>query len=174
MPSFRLMGDSTELYLIRHGLAGEAGAAADEMLRPLTALGRKRTRAVAKRLHGLRVHFDLLLSSPLLRAQQTAALFERAGLCEQLEESPLLAPGGDFRQWLGWLAKWRRRAGHRRLGLVGHMPALGAWAETLIFGEATQSLVLKKAGVVGLSLPQEGSPVGRCSLFLFTAPRYLL
>src|SRR5208282_148811 len=112
--SFRVMADSTELYLIRHGLAGEAGPAGDE-LRPLTAVGQKRTRAVAKRLQMLHVHFDLLLSSPLLRARQTAALLERAGLCEHVEESTLLAPGGDFQQWLGWLARWRRRGSHRRL-----------------------------------------------------------
>ncbi len=174
MPSFAAMAALSELYFIRHGLAGEASPTGDDALRPLTAAGRKRTRAVARRLRALDVHFDVLLSSPLVRAWQTAALFERAGLCKRLEASPLLAPGGDFQQWLRWLARWRRRPGQRRFGLVGHMPALAVWAETLLWGEARHSLVVKKAGVLGLTLPPTGSPLGRCSLFLLTSPRYLL
>jgi len=54
------------------------------------------------------------------------------------------------------------------------MPDLAAWAETLLFGEAHGRLVLKKAGILGLTLPAAGSPLGRCSLFLLTPPRLLL
>lgn len=173
MPSLRFVA-STELYLIRHGLAGDATTGSDDGRRPLTSAGRRRTRAVAKRLGEVGLHVQLLLSSPLVRAWQTAELLQHQGLCDRLEESTLLAPGGDFREWLAWFSRWRRRAAHQRLGLVGHMPALGAWAETLVWGEANQRIVLKKAGVVGLTLPSRGSPVGRSLLFLLAGPRYLI
>lgn len=165
---------ATELYLVRHGLAGQSNPGRDDRLRPLTGAGRRRTQAVAKRLRALGMHFDTLLSSPLLRARETAELLQQAGLCKRLEESELLAPGGDFQRWLGWLGKWRGATGHRRLALVGHMPGLAEWAETLLAGRAQGRLVLKKAGVVGLTLPARGSPVGRSVLFLLTPPKYLL
>jgi len=164
----------TEIYLVRHGLAGEADPAREDRLRPLTRPGRQRTRAVAKRLVALDLTCDALLSSPLLRARQTAELLQRAGLCKRVQESDVLAPGGDFEAWLRWLQRWRGGSGHHRLALVGHMPALAGWAEMLLFGQAQQRLVLKKAGVLGLTLPARGSPVGRCTLFLLSAPKYLL
>ena len=173
MPSFGAMA-SVDIFLVRHGLAGEPTPGQNDNLRPLTRAGRQRTREVAKRLDRLGVGFDLLLASPLVRAQQTAELLQDLGLCKRLETSALLSPGGDFRAWVKWLGHWRRAPGHRRLGLVGHMPDLGAWAEELLWGEARQRLVLKKAGVVGLTLPSRGNPVGRCSLFLLSPPRYLL
>ena len=173
VPSLGAMA-ATELYLIRHGLAGEPTASRDDGLRPLTRTGRKRTGAVAKRLGALGLHLDLLSSSPLVRAWETAEILQRSGLCQRLVESTFLAPGGDFQDWLRWLARWRRRSGNHRLGVVGHMPGLGAWAETLVWGTAKQRLVLKKAGLVGLSLPPRGSPVGRCPLFLLLPPRYLV
>jgi phosphohistidine phosphatase len=162
-----------ELYLVRHGLAGRAVPSRDDRLRPLTRSGVRRTRAVASRLLALGIHFDSALSSPLLRARQTADLLYRVGLCPRPEESAYLAPGGNLESWLRWLRTWRRR-GHTRLALVGHMPDLGIWAERLLCGEARDRLVLKKAGVSGLTLPSRGSPVGKSSLFLLVPPRYLL
>lgn len=164
---------SVDLYLVRHGLAGEADPSRDDRRRPLTGAGVRRTRAVARRLLALGLRFDLLLTSPLRRAQQTADLLHAAGLAERPKESKYLAPGGDFEGWVSWFEAWRGR-GHDRLGLVGHMPGLGAWAEMLLFGEARERLVLKKAGVIGLTLPSRGSPVGRSSLFLLVPPRYLV
>jgi phosphohistidine phosphatase len=128
---------------------------------------------VAKRLRALGLHFDELLSSPLRRARQTADLLHSVGLCARPTESKYLAPGGDFDAWVRWLKRWRRH-GHARLALVGHMPDLGEWAERLVVGEVRQRWVLKKAGVLGLTLPAAGTPVGRCSLFLLVPPRYLV
>lgn len=162
-----------ELYLVRHGLAGVADASRDDRLRPLTAAGRKRTRAVARRLREAGIRFDAVLSSPLVRARQTADILHAEQLGPRPTESPHLAPGGSFEAWLRWLRDFRR-PGKRRLALVGHMPDLAAWGERLAFGEARERLVLKKAGVLGLTLPSSGSPVGRSLLFLLTPPRFLV
>ena len=164
---------SVELYLVRHGLAGQARPSHDDGRRPLTAAGVRRTQAVARRLRALGLRFDLLLTSPLVRARQTADLLHKAGLGDRPKPSKYLAPGGDFEGFLKWLEAWRRH-GQRRLALVGHMPALGDWAEMFLFGEAGQRLVLKKAGVLGLTLPSRGSPVARSSLFHLIPPRYLV
>jgi phosphohistidine phosphatase len=119
--------------------------------------------------------FDLILTSPLVRARETAAILKDAGLGSQVEEFPSLAPDGDIHVWISWLEKRRKNAySDRRLALVGHQPDLGNWAEALVWGDAQEKLVLKKAGVIGLNIPATGMPVGQSELFLLTSPKWLL
>lgn len=162
-----------ELYLIRHGLAGEHGSYANDDDRPLTEEGAGKTQLMAERLRELDLHVDLMLTSPLVRARQTAEILSRAGFSKHLEESSDLAPKGKFNDWLLWFDQWRQSPGSR-LALVGHEPALSTWAEQLVWGSVKHHLVLKKAGVVGLLLPQTGSPVGSSELFWLTPPRFLV
>lgn len=163
----------TQLYLIRHGLAGDFGDYADDNLRPLTKEGQEKTRQVARRLSQLHLRFDLIVTSPLVRAKQTADILLEMGLATHLEESRDLAPGGRFEDWLTWLADWQQ-SNQPTLALVGHEPTLSHWAEHLIWGDATGRLVLKKAGVIGLTVPESGNPVGNSELFWLTPPRLLL
>lgn len=163
----------TELYIIRHGLAGEHGSYANDNERPLTEEGQRKTQKIAKRLHDLGLRFDLILTSPLVRAQQTAEILQVAKLSKTLEESAYLAPGGDFDGWLDWYDQWRRSP-DQVLAIVGHEPDLSRWAELLVWGKSEQRFVLKKAGVIGLLLPEAGSPVGKSELFWLTPPKFLL
>ncbi|WP_416672734.1 phosphohistidine phosphatase SixA [Egbenema bharatensis] len=162
-----------ELYLIRHGIATERGTYANDDERPLTDAGIRKTKRVAKRLYELDIRFDLILTSPLVRARQTAEILQTLGLSKHLEPSPYLAPAGSFTDWLNWLESWRSNGG-TQLAIVGHEPDLGEWAEQLVWGEPKQRLVVKKAGVMGILIPQTGNPVGRSELFWLTPPRLLL
>lgn len=161
-----------ELYLIRHGLAGESGTYTNDDERPLTEDGKKKTCLVAKRLMDLGLQFDLILTSPLTRARQTADILLETGLSTQLQEASYLA-SGTITPWLDWLADWTP-GNQQRLALVGHEPSLSTWAELLAWGEVKGAVELKKAGVIGLSLPETGSPIGRSTLFWLTPPRFLL
>ncbi len=164
-----------ELYLIRHGIAVERLIDTKDEERSLTEIGRQKTRKVAQRLDELGLRFDLILTSPLVRSRQTAEILYSFGLSSQMEESTSLAPDGDIYTWLGWLEQWRQvTSGSLVLALVGHEPALGEWAEILVWGEARSGLVLKKAGIIGLTLPEAGSAVGRSQLFWLTPPKFLL
>lgn len=164
--------ESTQLYLIRHGIAAERGTYPKDGDRPLTEAGQHKTTKVAERLYELGLRFDLILTSPLVRARQTAEILQSVGLSDRLEESDDLAPAGDFNHWLTWFNQWQ--SGGTQLALVGHQPDLGDWAETLIWGESRRQIVLKKAGVVGLLLPQAETPVGQSQLFWLTPPKFLL
>jgi phosphohistidine phosphatase len=164
-----------ELYLIRHGIAAERETYANDEERPLTDKGRKKTEKVAKQLrkHGLR--FDLILSSPLVRARETATILQDAGLSSQVEEFTNLAPDGDIHAWVSWLEeRWENGTANKCLALVGHQPDLGNWAETLVCGTTQEKFVLKKAGVIGLNLPEAKMPIGQSELFLLTSPKWLL
>lgn len=63
-----------ELYLLRHGIAEDGHAAQPDHLRSLTPEGERRLRVVLKRAAGAEVAPTLILSSPYLRAKQTAAI----------------------------------------------------------------------------------------------------
>ncbi len=162
-----------ELYLIRHGIATEPGIEHNDEERSLTDQGSQKTRKVSQRLYELGLRFDVILTSPLVRSRQTAEILRSSGLSSQLEESTYLAPDGDIHPWLGWLEQQQHRT-DTSLALVGHQPNLGEWAEILVWGEARAVLVLKKAGLIGLLLPDTGSPLGRSQLFWLTPPKFLL
>jgi phosphohistidine phosphatase len=161
-----------DLYLIRHGLAGQHGDYANDDERPLTDEGKQKTRQVAKRLHELELRFDLILTSPLVRATQTAEILQSSKLSKKLEITDFLAPGGNIHDWLGWLDTWK--APDKTLSLVGHEPDLSAWAEQLIWGDVRGKFILKKAGAIGLLLPNADKPIGNSQLFWLSPPRLLL
>ncbi len=160
------------LYLIRHGLAGQHGDYEDDTQRSLTDEGKRKTRQVAKRLHELGIQFDLILTSPLVRARQTAEILKDVGLGKQLEEAAYLAPGGNLQTWLDWLEGWKDA--DKSLALVGHEPALSTWAELLLWGETRGNIVLKKAGTIGLTVPVSETAIAHCQLFWLTPPKFML
>ena len=161
------------LYLIRHGQAEDLSAASHDSERALTAAGVKELRRVARRLVELGIRFDHTATSPLLRARQTAEVLLAEGVTPAIEEEEFLAGQGtldDLRAWIG-----RRRRQHAgTVAVVGHQPDLGAWAETLLCGEARGRIQLKKAGLVALELPAAGAGAGSCRLVWMTSPKLLL
>jgi phosphohistidine phosphatase len=181
-----------ELYLIRHGIAQERKPDFQDEERELTAEGREKTRKVAKRLHSLGLHFELILTSPLVRSRQTAEILRSCGLSSQIKEFSCLAPNGNIQTWLEWLEQRQMlSSADIQLAMVGHQPDLAQWASILVWGGCTDlldvskdsntrpdrppALVLKKAGIIGLKLPDTGSPVVGCSqLFWLTPPKFLL
>ncbi|KKD37993.1 MAG: phosphohistidine phosphatase SixA [Limnoraphis robusta] len=163
----------THLYLIRHGIAAERELYETDEERPLTKEGDRKTRKVAEKLLELNLKFDIVLSSPLLRACQTADILKSVGLTDRVEEFPPLAPEGEINFWLDWYRNWSQTLGES-LALVGHEPDLGNWAEVLIWGDVRGGLIVKKAGVIGISLPETGSLVGNSQLFWLSPPKFLL
>lgn len=164
---------SIEVYFIRHGIAAERGTYANDEERPLTPEGDRKTRQIAQRLTELSLAVDLILTSPLIRAHQTAEILRNHRLSETVEEFAALSPDGSFHSWLTWLDEWRQSA-RQGLALVGHQPDLGDWAEQLIWGESRGRLILKKAGIIGVKVPKTGNPVASSELFWLTPPRFLL
>jgi len=150
-----------DLYIIRHAEAVSRGTAdvnADED-RPLTDHGHAQARALSVALQKRKVRLDVLLTSPLLRARQTAedlldAWPDPKPELHQLDElAPEVKPSK--------LARELRKLGKESIGLVGHMPDLAAHAAWLI-GSRKAQLDLEKAGVARLVCaepPDKGSGV---------------
>ncbi len=139
-----------KLYVMRHGTAEDDSPSGQDFDRALTAKGRERVREVAKKLADADEAPLLVLSSPLVRAVQTA---EVVALTTELSASDgtveirrELAPGGDH---LACVEKHHAK-GQKRLMVVGHEPDLSAFVTTLL-GEP-MPMAMQKAMVVGLML----------------------
>jgi phosphohistidine phosphatase len=159
------------LYLIRHGKAAGAAGYPSDGARPLTEDGAEEMRRVARRLGKLGVRFDVVLSSPLVRARQTAEIVAEAGIVDAVEQCEALAPGGALDEVLGEVGR-RHAQGAERIALVGHEPTLSEWAARLA-GVPAFGLDLKKGGVIGLELPERPPFEGHVTLFWLTSPKLL-
>jgi phosphohistidine phosphatase len=158
-----------ELYLIRHGLAAERGEEyPDDSKRPLTSEGIARLRKEAKALDALDVNFDQILSSPLVRAKQTAEVFAESMKSKPpIAMSDALTPAGSPAAVIQDLAKHMRKA---RIALVGHEPNMGELAAFLV--GAKVPLPFKKGAVCRIDF-SVFPPKGKGALCWFVTPRML-
>jgi phosphohistidine phosphatase len=160
-----------KLVIIRHGPAGDRAEweaeGRDDRLRPLTAEGKKEVRRVAKGLATLLPQIDLLATSPLARAVQTAEIIGAGYECDTATVEAL-APGHDAEQVVKWL---RSQAGDT-VAIVGHEPDLSALGCYLLTGKPSSFLTLKKSGVGLLELNQPPGP-GKATLEWLLTPRVL-
>ncbi len=149
-----------KVLLIRHARAQERTApgalARRDHARRLTEAGRKDMRRAAKGLRKIAPDLDILASSPLVRARETAEIVERVFGGPEITELAALAPGAVAEELLNWLRD--QRAG--TVALVGHEPNLSRMAAYLLTGEARGFLELKKGAACMLefeSAPAAGA-----------------
>ncbi len=142
---------SATLYLVRHGIAEERAGSGRDADRRLTAEGIRKMHEVAAGLERLGVRPDAVLSSPLRRARETAAvLVEVLAPDLAVEIYAPLAPPCDPVEVLAGLGKHR---GARHIVLVGHQPDLGELASQLLTGSpATAPLPFKKGSVAAIAI----------------------
>ena len=118
-----------ELYLLRHADAGDAAAwPGDDAERPLSKKGRRQAKGVARLLRDLGLRVDAVISSPLLRATQTAKPVAKATGVQVLTDDRL---GYDFgrRELAAMVAQVG--VGMQRVILVGHDPGFTEVASLL-------------------------------------------
>jgi phosphohistidine phosphatase len=139
------------IYLVRHGIAGPAPAGMSDSDRRLTAEGRRRMRRVALGLKRLGVAPDIILSSPLRRALETAAIVAPVlGNDLAIETYVPLAPGHVPTELLRGLGHYRKA---QRLLLVGHQPSLGQLLSHLLTGSsALLAADLRKGGAAAVAV----------------------
>jgi phosphohistidine phosphatase len=138
-----------DLYFLRHGKAEDYGrnGAADDFFRALTEQGIAEMEAESRALERLGVEPDLILTSPLVRAKETAAIVaKQLGMKKQLIETELLAPGCDLKQLRKLIGSYDSI---RAFMVVGHEPDFSTMVGELI-GNA--SVEMKKGGLAALKI----------------------
>jgi phosphohistidine phosphatase len=157
------------LYIVRHAIAaphGTPGMTDDD--RPLTEEGIHKMHQAAAGLRSLEYIPELILSSPLPRARQTAEILleafgrKRTGL----EICTALAPSGNRRELYQALVSYEIR--QTSLMLVGHQPSLGEIAGEIAWGSPEHYLELKKGGACAIELERMGIPPSGSLISLLT------
>jgi phosphohistidine phosphatase len=161
------MAAAYQLFLIRHGVAEERGDAwPDDAKRPLSEDGIERFQKSARGLARLDVWIDVVLTSPLVRARQTAEIvasaFDPRPSIITIES---LAPGGSYASLVADLEKHGRKT---RIALVGHEPGIGELGARLI--GSRHSFEFKKGAVCRIDV-DEIPPVGPGDLRWFLTPK---
>lgn len=142
------------LHVVRHAEAIERTPDVQEDHRYLTPKGRKRFRDVAKSCRKAGMSPDIILTSPLIRAVQTAdILAERLRYDGELQTAPLLASGFRPESLEELLAAVPNA---KEVAIVGHEPDLGMLVQALFAEEG--SIALPKGAVV--SFKRAGGPNG--------------
>jgi phosphohistidine phosphatase len=148
-----------QLYLVRHGIAidREEPKCPPDPQRYLTEEGVEKTKQVAKGIRALGVTADLLLTSPYVRAVQTAEIFAAAldYAKQKIRHTDLLLPGAEPTLFFRELAKERQASS---VFLFGHAPQLDDVVAAAL-GSKRHITSLKKAGVAMLELKRISPPI---------------
>jgi phosphohistidine phosphatase len=143
-----------ELYFLRHGLAGQFGDPKykDDSQRPLTAQGRKKMRRAAAGMQALGLKFDAILSSPYLRARQTAEIVAQGYKIKNKAihyTENLLAPASIEELLREIHARFPRS---KNVLSVGHEPHLTEMISSLLKSKKPLDIDFKKGGLCCLSV----------------------
>lgn len=166
------------LYLMRHGIAaelGEGGVIRDAD-RPLTPEGRAKLQQAAEGVRRLELKFNVIFTSPLLRARQTAEVVaDVLELQHKVKVIETLSPGRSLVGAESGQADLFIEMGaysFDRALLVGHQPDLSELASYLLTGNRNLNIEFKKGSICAIevtSLPPRGPGLLRWLM----APRHL-
>jgi phosphohistidine phosphatase len=135
-----------EIYVLRHGEAEEREAGLADRDRKLTAKSIRDLKALLRLARKAEVAPDLILTSPLRRAQETAAIAAEVLGCKDVVETRNLLPGASPEQI------WKEIGTDYKVEnilLAGHQPHLGSLVGLLL--EAAVMVDLKKGSLVRIA-----------------------
>jgi len=161
-----------EIILIRHAKAEsrDPNSWPDDDQRPLTAEGRAEQRAATRSMKKMGIKFDFLVSSPLLRARETADIVAKG---YRWPEPPQIAEelghGYSVGAIVKFLAKFPPGAA---VALVGHEPDLSDLTAGLTTKDGRLNIAVKKSGVVGIEFDGPAEE-GRGTLLYHLKPGHL-
>ncbi|MGI9565478.1 MAG: phosphohistidine phosphatase SixA [Nitrosopumilus sp.] len=148
-----------ELYLLRHGKAEERlYNIRSDSKRKLTEAGKKEMEFVAKGIRNLDIDFDFIISSPLVRAKQTAEItLEYVNNKKPLTIWNELKPEMDVEKTIKKLTAINPSSS---VLLIGHEPHLTTLISNVISSNSPSvNISLKKGGLVHIKTSQEKSKI---------------
>ena len=147
-----------EIYILRHGIAVERGTPGNkkDSDRPLTPEGEQKMHQIAEAILGMELNFDLILSSPYKRAEQTANIVA-SEVDEEVTFTEFLEPDGNALELIAEINDEKPQ----RVLLVGHEPDLSQLISVLTTGDSDAAIELKKGGLCKLTTDKLS--FGRCA-----------
>ena len=150
------------IFIIRHAIAADRAPGIVDDERRLTKRGKERFRGAARGLARLFAPPTAMVSSPLVRARQTAQIAARAWDGMEFTRDVALA-GGSIEDVQALLSRFPADAS---VALVGHEPQVSELLAHLVGSKDAASLAFKKGGVAVVDLPEGSLSTGRLAAFL--------
>jgi phosphohistidine phosphatase len=148
------------VYLLRHGIAEDWSRGGDAQ-RALTEEGVIRLQRATVGWKRIVEHVDQVFVSPLLRAQETAAIFcDAVATCAERVETTLLVPEARPLAALEMI-HCAQLEGRRGIACVGHEPNLGGLLGLLLTGSERVAIPFKKGMLAVVDLESSASMTGR-------------
>ena len=150
------------LFILRHGIAVEPGMPGyeNDAERPLIPKGRRQLHKITTAMRALDLRFDVILSSPLVRARQTAEIVavdlkakQRLAIADELK------PNGDANKLAKKINALKPQP--ENILLVGHEPGLSQLISLFVTGGENGGFILKKGGLAKLEV--EKLRAGQCA-----------
>lgn len=138
---------TTRIYVVRHATAEEVAAEGGDEARRLTKKGRKAFARLVRRLAEAGMEVDLVATSPLVRARETADILADELGCRRIEVVDSLAPGSDWQALVGWTVQQDAA----RVAWVGHAPCVGRLV-ALSIGDGSAGIRMQKGAVAAVRL----------------------
>ena len=158
--------------MVRHAIAQDRLLSMEQgqsdAVRPLTAEGRAKMALAAQGVQCIQEDIDIILTSPLLRATETAEILAQHYPASSMSELETLSPEYSTRELIHSLNKQKEKT----IAIVGHEPGLSMLIATLLCGSDDGAIELKKGGVARLRFTGEIAP-GEGTLQWLLKPKQL-
>ncbi|OIO39074.1 MAG: phosphohistidine phosphatase SixA [Candidatus Omnitrophica bacterium CG1_02_49_16] len=162
-----------ELYFLRHALAVEPGTVSlsQDSERPLALAGIEKMKKTAEGLRRMAFSLDRIVSSPYVRALETAQIVaEGLGFKGKVEFSEALTPNAEFKLFFKLLKGF---GADEKVLLVGHRPSIGEFVSMLTVGKVSSTIDFKPGGLCRVKMPVGIAPGALGQLKWFLTPKQI-
>jgi len=134
-----------DIYFLRHASAGQYDPAGNDDKRPIDKTGEQQSHDVGRALSALELKLDVVISSPLTRAMQTAEIAaSELGHKGKIVIDEALRPEANYEQFEELLA---RHGKEKAIMVVGHNPSMTDFLNRMLSGDSAEFIDFKKGAV---------------------------
>src|SRR5208283_5101575 len=134
-----------EIYFLRHASAGQYSPGTNDDKRPIDKTGEQQSHDVGRALVALDVKLDVIISSPLTRAMQTAEIAAlELGHKDKIVIHEALRPEANYAQFEELLARHGKK---KAIMVVGHNPSMTDFLNRMLAGDSAVFIDFKKGAV---------------------------
>jgi phosphohistidine phosphatase len=145
-----------DIYLLRHASAGQYTPGANDDKRPLDKAGEQQSHDVGRALAALDLEVDVIISSPLTRAIQTATIVaEELGHKDKLITDAALRPEAAHKQFEDLLSRYGKK---KAILVVGHNPSMTEFLVQMLSGSDAPTFIDFKKGALAKVEKQGSQP----------------